>query len=76
MASESRLRTKLSGRGPDASSAAPCGVVSIPPHRFVHILDTNTNVTRLVTGPVRYTGNESERLIAGPQDYITLPPRS
>jgi len=51
------------------------GVISIAPYQYIHILDSNTNVTRVVTGPQRYTRNGSETIVAGPLEMIKVPPR-
>ena len=48
-------------------------VIRIGPNEYIHVLDTNSNVTRLVEGPQTYTRKEHERIKAGPLDKITLP---
>jgi major vault protein len=50
-------------------------VIRIPPYKYVHILDTNTNITRLETGPAIYIRKEHEAIVNGPNDMIKLAPR-
>lgn len=47
----------------------------IPPYFYVHVLDQNTNVTRLEIGPKTYIRQDNERVILGPQRMVTVPPR-
>mmetsp|Transcript_35292 Transcript_35292/g.58082 ORF Transcript_35292/g.58082 Transcript_35292/m.58082 type:complete len:847 (-) Transcript_35292:522-3062(-) len=51
------------------------GVISIAPYFFIHVLDNNTLVTRVICGPQRYTKNESESIVSGPTEMIKVPPR-
>jgi len=51
------------------------GVIRLPPHKYIHVLDSNANVTRVVNGPQTYTRQDHERVVAGPEDMITIPPR-
>jgi hypothetical protein len=37
--------------------------VSIPPYFYVHVLDQNTNVTRLEIGPQNYIRQDNERSV-------------
>jgi len=50
-------------------------VIRIAPYHYVHILDNNTNVTRVVVGPTTVTRKEHEKLVAGPEAMIMVPPR-
>lgn len=54
------------------SSSGP-QLVNIPPYTYVHVLDTNTNVTRLICGPVKHVVKAHERLIFQAQPMIRLP---
>ena len=36
----------------------------IPPHFYVHVLDQNTNITRIETGPKTFIRQDNERYIA------------
>eukprot|EP00128_Syssomonas_multiformis_P004078 Colp12_sorted_trinity150504_noHs@22725 len=47
----------------------------IPPYYFLHVLDQNTNVTRLEVGPKTFIRQDNEVVIYGPEKMITVPPR-
>lgn len=51
--------------------------IRIAPLQYVHILDSNTNLTRVVEGPVTLALKDNERLASGksPLKMIQLPPR-
>lgn len=51
------------------------GVIRLKPQQFIHILDTNTGVTRLEVGPQTITLRDHERLILKPEPTIVVPPR-
>ena len=38
-------------------------VVSIPPLHYIHVLDKNTNTTKLVTGPATYNRKDQETYV-------------
>ena len=42
---------------------------------YVHVLDNNTNVTRVVVGPQTFTRKDHEKVVSGPEAMVTLPPR-
>ncbi|KAK3701446.1 hypothetical protein RRG08_015866 [Elysia crispata] len=48
-------------------------LTQIPPLQFVHILDLNTTVVRLIEGPQTLLLQTNERLVAGPVPMITVP---
>jgi len=50
-------------------------VIRIKPLYYVHVLDNNTNVTRVVVGPNTFTRRDHEKVVSGPDPMITLPPR-
>jgi len=50
-------------------------VIRIAPYYYVHILNNNSNVTRVVVGPTTVTRQEHEKLVAGPEPMIMVPPR-
>lgn len=56
-------------------SMSNVGVISVAPREYLHVLDTNTNVTRVILGPQRFTRNESEKVVSGPNACINVPPR-
>ncbi|XP_053194974.1 major vault protein-like [Scomber japonicus] len=49
-------------------------VIQIPPHHYIHVLDQNTNITRLETGPLNYIHQNRERVLFSPKRMITVPP--
>lgn len=59
-----------------ASSAANDETICrIPPYYYLHVLDQNTNVTKLELGPKTYIRQDNERVILGPERMVTIPPR-
>ncbi|CAF0772953.1 unnamed protein product [Adineta steineri] len=50
-------------------------VYRIPPYHYIHVLDQNTNVTRLEIGPKTFIKQDNETVILGPEKMITVPPR-
>ncbi|RLN73197.1 hypothetical protein BBJ28_00018433 [Nothophytophthora sp. Chile5] len=48
-------------------------VIRLPPYKYVHVLDTNSNVSRVLAGPLTYTRQEHEHVLTVPQDMIVLP---
>lgn len=48
-------------------------VIRLPPYKYVHVLDTNTNVARVLAGPTTYTRQEHEQLLTGVKSMIVLP---
>ncbi|UJR09100.1 hypothetical protein I4U23_013347 [Adineta vaga] len=55
------------------SNAGP--VYRIPPYHYIHVLDQNTNVTRLEIGPKTFIKQDNETVTIGPEKMITVPPR-
>lgn len=53
------------------SNAGP--VYRIPPYHYIHVLDQNTNVTRLEIGPKTFIKQDNESVIVGPEKMITVP---
>jgi major vault protein len=47
----------------------------IPPYYYIHVLDQNTNVTRLEIGPKTFFKQDQEIIVIGPEKMITLSPR-
>jgi major vault protein len=56
------------------SSSDPA-VIRIKPFYYIHVLDNNTNVTRVEVGPQTFTRQDHEKLVAGPEPMIMVPPR-
>jgi len=50
-------------------------VIRIKPLFYIHVLDNNTNVTRLIVGPKTYTRQDHEQVVSGPNQMVLLPPR-
>eukprot|EP00800_Vazella_pourtalesii_P018377 TRINITY_DN5877_c0_g1_i1.p1 TRINITY_DN5877_c0_g1~~TRINITY_DN5877_c0_g1_i1.p1 ORF type:complete len:856 (-),score=213.27 TRINITY_DN5877_c0_g1_i1:212-2779(-) len=50
-------------------------IFRIPPNFYLHVLDYNTNVTRVVTGPLTYVRQDNEKVILGPEKMVMVPPR-
>jgi major vault protein len=50
-------------------------VIRIKPFYYIHVLDNNTNVTRVELGPKTFTRQDHEKLISGPDPMIMVPPR-
>ena len=50
-------------------------IFRIAPYYYVHILDQNTNVTRIEVGPKTYIRQDNEKVVYGPEQLITIPPR-
>ena len=55
-----------------ASANAVC---RIPPYYYIHVLDQNTNVTRLEVGPKTFIKLDNETVTFGPEKMIVIPPR-
>ena len=45
----------------------------IPPYYYIHVLDQNTNVTRLEVGPKTFIKQDNEAVTVGPEKMITVP---
>ncbi|CAF4916694.1 unnamed protein product, partial [Rotaria socialis] len=45
----------------------------IPPYYYIHVLDQNTNVTRLEIGPKTFIKQDNETVTIGPEKMITVP---
>jgi len=56
---------------PEAAS----GVIRLKPQQYIHILDTNTGVTRLEVGPQTITLRDHDRLALLRESMIVVPPR-
>ncbi len=59
----------MSGKGKHSDS-----VIRIPPNKYIHVLDNNENIRRIVEGPTTFVRKEHEAVIKGPEDMIVLPP--
>jgi len=50
-------------------------VIRIKHLHYIHVLDSNTNVTRVEIGPQTFTRQEHEKIVFGPEEMIKIPPR-
>jgi len=50
-------------------------VIRIKPFYYIHVLDNNTNVTRVEAGPKTFTRQDHEKVTSGPDPMIMVPPR-
>lgn len=50
-------------------------IYRLRPLQYIHVLDTTTSITRLVTGPLTFTRNDNETVTFGPETMIIIPPR-
>ncbi|XP_059155028.1 major vault protein-like [Physella acuta] len=50
-------------------------VFRIPPYYYIHVIDQNTNVTRIEVGPQTYVRQENQRVTFGPEKMVVVPPR-
>jgi major vault protein len=51
-------------------------VIRIKPYSYIHVLDNNTNVTRVEVGPQTFTRQDHEKVVAGPESMVIVPPRN
>ncbi|KAK7478267.1 hypothetical protein BaRGS_00011281 [Batillaria attramentaria] len=50
-------------------------IYRIAPYYFIHVLDQNSNVTKLEIGPQTFIRQDNERVVFGPEKMIIVPPR-
>ncbi|XP_070582519.1 major vault protein-like [Erythrolamprus reginae] len=50
-------------------------IIRIPPYHYIHVLDQNSNVTRVEIGPKTYIRQDNERIILAPKKMVMVPPR-
>ncbi|KAL5109524.1 Major vault protein [Taenia crassiceps] len=53
-------------------SEVPDVVIPVPPFHYLHVLDRNTNITRLVTGPLTFIRKDHESIVQMPAKMITV----
>eukprot|EP00121_Abeoforma_whisleri_P009811 Awhi_evm1s9031 len=51
-------------------------LIRIPRDSYIHVLDQNLNLTRLVEGPLTYVRQDNEKVVLEPTKMIAIPPRS
>jgi len=47
-------------------------VIRLKPNDYIHVLDVNKNVTRVIVGPTTYTRREHEQVVEGPKRLIMI----
>ncbi|XP_055417241.1 major vault protein [Bubalus kerabau] len=50
-------------------------IIRIPPYHYIHVLDQNSNVSRVEIGPKTYIRQDNERILFAPVSMVTVPPR-
>ena len=55
---------------------AQSAVTRIKPLHYVHVLDNNTNITRVEVGPQTFTRQDHEKIVTEPTPMIMIPPRN
>ncbi|KAH9525551.1 hypothetical protein Btru_001682 [Bulinus truncatus] len=50
-------------------------IYRIPPYYYIHVLDQNTNVTKIEIGPQTFIRQDNQRVTLGPEKMIVVPPR-
>ena len=50
-------------------------MIRIKPYYYIHVLNNNTNVTRVECGPKTFTREDHEKVVFGPEAMIMVPPR-
>jgi len=49
-------------------------VIRIGPFHYIHVLNTNTNITEVIEGPKTFVRKAHEVVVKGPDKMIQLPP--
>uniref|UniRef100_A0A8C9T0Q9 Major vault protein n=1 Tax=Scleropages formosus TaxID=113540 RepID=A0A8C9T0Q9_SCLFO len=60
---------------PGGGAVVEESIIRIPPHHYIHVLDQNTNITRVELGPRTYIRQDNERVLFAPVRMIMVPPR-
>ncbi|XP_029462852.1 major vault protein [Rhinatrema bivittatum] len=50
-------------------------IIRIPPFHFIHVLDQNSNISRVEIGPNTYIRQDNERVMFSPVKMVLVPPR-
>ncbi|XP_014662129.1 PREDICTED: major vault protein-like [Priapulus caudatus] len=50
-------------------------IYRIPPYHYLHVLDINTNITRIELGPKTFIRTDNESVLLGPERNVTIPKR-
>ena len=58
------------------SEAMNAALLNLAPYHYIHVRDTNTNITSVICGPCRFTREDHQRVVFGPMPMVQLPPRT
>lgn len=61
--------------GSEVTMATEESIIRIPPYHYIHVLDQNSNVSRVEVGPKTYIRQDNERVLFAPVHMVTVPPR-
>ncbi|XP_066433020.1 major vault protein isoform X2 [Eleutherodactylus coqui] len=50
-------------------------IIRIPPYFYIHVLDQNSNISRVEIGPKTYIRQDNERVLFRPVRMVMVPPR-
>eukprot|EP00286_Rhodomonas_abbreviata_P005508 CAMPEP_0181334400 /NCGR_PEP_ID=MMETSP1101-20121128/26233_1 /TAXON_ID=46948 /ORGANISM="Rhodomonas abbreviata, Strain Caron Lab Isolate" /LENGTH=857 /DNA_ID=CAMNT_0023444361 /DNA_START=63 /DNA_END=2636 /DNA_ORIENTATION=+ len=50
-------------------------IIRLNPTQYAHVLDNNTNVTRVLIGPLTHARQDHETKVFGPAEMVLVPPR-
>jgi len=50
-------------------------VIRIQPNHYIHVLDNNNNITKVVVGPCTFTKQEHQTIARKPTKMVNIPPR-
>ena len=53
---------------------ADANLTRIPPFSYVHVFDSNTNLTYVVEGPLTFVKKDHEQIVLGPEKMIKITP--
>ena len=48
-------------------------IIRLTPATYVHVCDNNTNITRVIVGPVTFTRMDHEEIVPVSYTHLTLP---
>lgn len=65
----------MSKQGRAGGDRDDSAVYRIPPHHYLHVIDLNSNITRVELGPKTYIRQDNERVLLGPEQMVVVPPR-
>jgi len=47
-------------------------IIRIPPQNYIHVLNKNTNITRLISGPLTFVRRDDEQVVLNLTKMINL----